>query len=197
MGKVPLRYQPGEGWMYSVATDVCGALVEVLSGQSFDRFLRERILDPLGMHDTAFSVPGPKLARFAACYRRSRDKRLLLSDDPHTSAFREEPTFFSGGGGLVGTTADYLRFCEMLRRHGELDGVRILSPRAVRLMRANHLPAGQDIARLSRGLFVEPGNEGIGFGLGVATMIDPVRAGSLSDAEYYWGGAQISCGDAA
>lgn len=188
VGRVPLRYQPGEGWMYSVASDVCGALVEAISGQRFDRFLDERIFAPLGMRDTGFSVPQEKLARFAACYRRNSSKQLALSDDPRTSSYAAPAGFLSGGGGLVSTTADYFRFCEMLRRGGELDGVRLLSPRTVQLMSSNHLPGGVDMARAAQGLFVEPGNEGIGYGLGFATTIDAVAAGSLGEGDIYWAG---------
>jgi CubicO group peptidase (beta-lactamase class C family) len=188
VAQVPLRYQPGEGWMYSVASDVCGALVEAISGQRFDRFLEERIFAPLGMRDTGFSVPKDKLSRFAACYRRTSNKQLALSDDPQTSSYGVPPEFLSGGGGLVSTTADYYRFCEMLRRGGELNGVRLLSPRTVRLMSSNHLPGGSDIAQAAKGLFVEPGNEGIGYGLGFATTIDAVAASSLGQGDIYWAG---------
>jgi CubicO group peptidase (beta-lactamase class C family) len=189
LAQVPLRYQPGERWMYSLSTDVCGALVEALSGQRFDAFLQENIFGPLGMHDTSFFVPDSKLDRFAACYRRGPDKRLQLTDDPQTSAYREPPAFLSGGGGLASTIADYYRFCEMLRRGGEIDGVRILAPRTVQLMTRNHLPGGQDLTALALGNFSETSNEGVGFGLGFAATFDPVRAGSLSTGEFYWGGA--------
>jgi CubicO group peptidase (beta-lactamase class C family) len=189
LGYVPLRYQPGERWMYSLATDVCGALVERIARQPFDKFLQENILEPLGMHDTSFSVPDSKLDRFAACYRRKADKSLELSDDPQTSAYRKPPKFLSGGGGLVSTMADYHRFCEMLRRGGELDGQRILAPRTLRLMHANHLPANQDLTQLAIGSFSETANEGIGFGLGFASVSDPAKAGSVSRGDYYWGGA--------
>jgi CubicO group peptidase (beta-lactamase class C family) len=175
--------------MYSLSTDVCGALVEAISGMSFDRFLHERIFGPLGMRDTGFSVPPEKLARFAACYRRGEDKRLELADDPQTSLYREHPKFISGGGGLVSTIADYHRFAEMLRRGGELDGAHILAPRTLRLMRQNHLPGGQDLTQLAIGAFSETANEGVGFGLGFAATIDSVAAGSLSHGEFYWGGA--------
>lgn len=188
VARVPLLYQPGEGWMYSVASDLCGALVESISGQRFDQFLAERIFGPLGMRDTGFSVPAAKLSRFAACYRRSSDKRLVLSDDPQTSSYGTPPQFLSGGGGLVSTISDYYRFCEMLRRGGALDGVRLLAPRTLRLMSSNHLPGRCDIAQATRGLLAEPGNEGVGYGLGFATTIDAVAAGSLGQGDIYWAG---------
>ena len=128
LAEVPLHYTPGERWMYSYATDVCGHLVEALSGLPLDRYFEEHIFGPLGMWDTAFSVASGKVERFAANYERGPDKTLRLLDDPQGSPYRVHPTFFSGGGGLTGTTADYLRFCEMLRRGGELDGARILGP---------------------------------------------------------------------
>ena len=130
LSQVPLRYQPGTAWMYSLATDVCGALVEIISGKPFARYLDEVIFQPLGMKDTAFQVAPDKKDRFAANYQRGPDKGLKLIDDPETSAYNFEPGFKSGGGGLTGTSADYLRFCEMLRRGGELDGHRVLGKRA-------------------------------------------------------------------
>jgi CubicO group peptidase (beta-lactamase class C family) len=189
LAQVPLRYQPGERWMYSLSTDVCAALVEALSGKRFDRYLQETIFDPLNMKDTGFVVPADKLSRFAACYKRGADKSLLLSDDPESSGFRREPKLYSGGGGLTSTLADYFRFCEMLRRGGELDGARILGPRTLNLMRLNHLPGGSDLARVALGAFSETSNEGVGFGLGFASTIDQVAAASPSLGDYYWGGA--------
>ena len=189
LAKVPLRYQPGERWMYSLSTDVCGALVEKISGQRFDRYLKETIFEPLGMKDTAFAVPDGKLDRFTASYRRAADKTLKLLDDPETSDYRREPNFHSGGGGLVGTTEDYLRFCEMLRRGGEFEGARILGPRTIALMHRNHLKDGQDLTQMAVGGFSETANEGVGFGLGFASTLDEVKAGALGDGDYYWGGA--------
>jgi CubicO group peptidase (beta-lactamase class C family) len=128
-------------------------------------------------------------ARFAACYRRAEDKSLVLEDDPTTSRFLKEPTFLGGGGGLTGTIADYLRFCEMLRRGGELDGVRIIGPRTLDLMRMNHLPGGGDLASLAIGGFSESAYEGVGFGLGFASSLDQTITQSLGVGDFYWGGA--------
>jgi len=189
LGRVPLRYQPGERWMYSLSTDVCGALVEKISGKPFDVYLQETIFEPLGMKDTAFHVTDDRIDRFAANYRRAADKSLQLADDPQTSDYRHAPTFPSGGGGLTGTTEDYLRFCEMLRRGGELDGARILGPRTIAMMHMNHLKGGADLTRMAIGGFSETANEGVGFGLGFASTMDEVSTGGLGAGDYYWGGA--------
>jgi CubicO group peptidase (beta-lactamase class C family) len=189
LARVPLRYQPGERWMYSLSTDVCGALVEKISGQRFDAYLAEHVFGPLGMKDTSFVVAPDKAGRFCANYRRAPDKTLQLIDDPAKSDYLAEPTFFSGGGGLTGTTEDYLRFCEMLRRGGELDGERVLGPRTIALMHRNHLKGGQDLTQMAVGGFSETANEGVGFGLGFATTLDTVKSGSIAAGDYYWGGA--------
>jgi len=189
LAKVPLRYQPGERWMYSLSTDVCGYLVEAISGKRFDRYLQEEIFDPLKMKDTSFVVSPDKLDRFAANYQRRADKTLKLVDDPATSTYLKEPSFFSGGGGLTGTTADYMRFCEMLRRGGELDGERVLGPRTIEMMHKNHLAGGKDLTQMAIGGFSETANKGVGFGLGFASTMDQVTAGVLGEGDYYWGGA--------
>lgn len=189
LAQVPLRYQPGQAWMYSLATDVCGALVEVISGVPFAQYLQDNIFGPLGMKDTSFFVGPDKVDRFAANYERGPDKKLKLLDDPTTSAFISEPGFKSGGGGLTGTSADYLRFCEMLRRGGELDGARILGPRTIEIMHMNHLPGGKDLTQLAIGGFSETANEGVGFGLGFASTMGQVQTGTLGTGDYYWGGA--------
>ncbi len=189
LGQVPLRYQPGTAWMYSLATDVCGALVEIISGKPLAQYLQDTIFGPLGMKDTSFVVAPDKVDRFAANYQREPDKSLKLIDDPQTSAFTKEPGFKSGGGGLTGTSADYMRFCEMLRRGGELDGHRVLGPRTIEIMHMNHLPDGKDLTQLAIGGFSETANEGVGFGLGFASTMSQVATGSLGAGDYYWGGA--------
>lgn len=189
LGRLPLRYQPGRQWMYSLATDVIGALVQRLSGQRFDRFLQDQILDPLGMADTAFHVRAENAGRFAACYARRADKTTVLQDDPATSPYLQAPVFLSGGGGLVSTMTDYHRFCEMLRRGGELDGMRIVGPRTLAFMTRNHLIGGACLAEIALDSFSETTPAGVGFGLGFAMTVDGVRAGSPSEGDYYWGGA--------
>jgi CubicO group peptidase (beta-lactamase class C family) len=180
LAKIPLLFSPGERWQYSVSVDVQGYLVEKLSGQPFPEFLRQRVFAPLGMSDTAFYVPSEKQDRFAGFY--VYDKEGRLSPYPRREGAPPEymtmPTLPSGGGGLVSTATDYLRFCQMLLNEGELDGQRILSPLSVRLMRTNMLPAS---ART-----MAPGT---GFGLDFAVVEDPVAAGGFGGAgTYYWGG---------
>ena len=187
----PLEFHPGTHWLYSVSTDVCGRLVEIISGQRLDDYLRETIFSPLGMTDTGFSVPDSEVGRFAACYRRDTGKALVLIDDPLRSGYRSEPTFLSGGGGLVSTTADYLRFCRMLGNGGHLDGARVLGRKTVELMTANHLPADGDLASVALpGGYGEVGMAGMGFGLTVAVAKTPVATQVIGSAgEYMWGGA--------
>ncbi len=187
----PLEFHPGTHWFYSVSTDVCARLVEIISGQRFDDYLRETLFEPLGMSDTAFMVPDGKVARFAACYRRDAGKKLVLSDDPQRSGYRREPSFLSGSGGLVSTTPDYLRFCQMLLGGGEVDGVRILGRKTVELMTSNHLPAGGDLQSVALpGAYGEVGFAGMGFGLTVAVAQAPTATQVIgSPGEFMWGGA--------
>jgi CubicO group peptidase (beta-lactamase class C family) len=187
---LPLEYSPGDAWIYSVAIDVVGYLIERVSGQSYAAFVREKILAPLKMVDTDFQVAAGKRERFAACYML-KDGKLDLFDDPQNSPWFAPPKLESGGGGLAGTANDYLRFCRMLLNKGELDGVRLLSPKTVQLMTANHLPRLQEIADLSPAAdaFNESGYRGIGFGLGVAVTLDPARVGIPgTPGEFAWGG---------
>jgi len=187
---LPLEYSPGDAWIYSVAIDVVGYLIERVSGQSYAAFVREKILAPLKMIDTDFQVAAGKRQRFAACYIL-KDGKLDLFDDPQNSPWFAPPKLESGGGGLAGTAYDYLRFCRMLLNKGELDGVRLLSPKTVQLMTANHLPGAKEIADLSPAAdaFNESGYRGIGFGLGVAVTLDPARVGIPgTPGEFAWGG---------
>ncbi len=187
LGRVPLVCQPGTAWNYSVSTDVLGRLVEVVSGQSFDRFLQEQILAPLGMVDTAFAVPADRLARFAALYRAGEGGGMELSETPAESRFVGAVATFSGGGGLVSTVGDYFRFTEMLRRKGTFEGVRLLGRKTVEYMTRNHLPG--DLAAIGQPTFSETSFAGIGFGLGFSVMLDPAKAEVVgSPGEYAWGG---------
>jgi CubicO group peptidase (beta-lactamase class C family) len=187
LAKLPLEFSPGTAWNYSVSTDVLGYLVGKISGVPFEQFLQQRILGPLGMVDTAFHVPEAKASRFAQCYMNSPAGKLLPLAG-HT--FREPPSAPSGGGGLVSTAGDYMRFCEAMRRGGARGDVRLLGPKTVKLMRSNHLPGGRDLADISVSMFTEAAYRGVGFGLGLAMTTDVARtgiAGSLG--EYWWGGA--------
>ncbi len=190
---IPLRQQPGTMWHYSVAADVQGYLVEVLSGQKLDAFLQKRLFEPLGMVDTGFFVPKPKVSRLAQLYIYGKDGGLLppsrfdenpmhiggvlINSDEVVTRYLTSPALLSGGGGLVSTAADYLRFAQMLLNGGELDGVRILSPLTVDVMRRNQLP--REVKEIS---------PGVGFGLDFAVVDDPVAADGISQGEYFWAG---------
>ena len=183
----PLLFQPGTEWNYSVATDVLGRVVEVVSGMSLDRFFAERILGPLGMADTGFTVPDGKRDRLAALYANVPGKQPARAD-----AFPPDPAtqnFFAGGAGLFSTTADYARFTSMLLNRGELDGVRLLGSRTVDHMTRNHLPGGRTIAEIGRPFDTVTALDGLGFGLGFSVLVDPVANGSIaSPGEFGWGG---------
>jgi len=185
---MPLLAQPGAAWNYSIATDVVGQLVAVLSGRGFGDFLHDRVLAPLGMSDTAFYCPPEKQGRFAANYGRGQDGKLALVDDPATGRFAQPRAIQSGGGGLVSTAGDYLRFCRMMLGGGALNGERLLGRKAVALMTSNHLRG--DMAAMGQARFSESSYEGIGFGLGFSVMLDPARAQIVgTPGEYAWGGA--------
>lgn len=188
LAELPLIAQPGAEWNYSVATDVLGYLVQVIAGQRFDDFLEERIIRPLGMVDTAFHVPANKLSRFACNYNVEADGSLKLIDSPAKSHFTTKRDIVSGGGGLVSTAADYMRFSQMMLNKGELDGVRLLGRKTVELMTSNHLRG--DMADMGQPRFSESSYEGIGFGLGFSVTLDPAKAQILgTPGEYAWGGA--------
>jgi CubicO group peptidase (beta-lactamase class C family) len=191
LATAPLRFHPGSHWLYSLGTDVCARLVEVISGRPFDEYLQTEIFEPLGMVDTGFSVPDAALGRFAANYGRNARKELVLIDDPETSAYRRQPTFLSGGGGLVSTVVDYLRFAQMLANGGELDGRRVLGPKTVELMTLNHLPGGAAMSEFALpGGYGEVGFDGMGFGLTMAVGLGPAATGVIGSAgEFMWGGA--------
>jgi CubicO group peptidase (beta-lactamase class C family) len=187
---IPLLYVPGTGWTYSVATDVLGRLVEVVSGQSLDQFFTERIFGPLGMTDTSFWADGERAARLATVYGRDPADGKLVRDDAATAHGTEPPEFLSGGGGLVGSAADYHRFTQFLVRHGELDGVRLLGARTLDLMFRNHLPGGASYTALQPQPPSWPQAPGLGFGLGLAVVTDPAAAGTPASAGTgFWSGA--------
>jgi CubicO group peptidase (beta-lactamase class C family) len=184
---LPLRFQPGTAWGYGVSTDVLGRVVEVVSGQSLDAFVRDRILAPLGMKDTRWWVEGADTDRLAALYAAYQGQAVRY-DVLGTAALRR-PAMLSGGGGLISTAADYWQFIRMLLGSGAVDGTRLLAPRTVELMTRNHLPGGRDLAALNSGGFAETIFDGIGFGLGFATTMDQIPGKTASSpGEFYWGG---------
>ncbi len=186
LADVPLDHHPGARWTYGVSNDVLGHLVEVLSGKTFDVFLRERLFEPLAMHDTFFQVPDDKLSRYLPCYEQE-DEGFRRVDGIEDSVFAKDVTCFSGGGGLLSTLNDYHRFAEMLRRRGELGGERVLGSRTVDYMAMNHLPG--DLTEMGQATWNETTFEGIGFGLGVSVVIDPAKAQVMaSKGEHAWGG---------
>lgn len=189
LAELPLEFSPGTHWNYSVSTDVIGYLVEVISGQSFDAYLRDHIFEPLGMQDTSFIISDDRLSRLAHCYTLQPGGQLALLDAPETSEYRQR-SFWSGGGGLLSTAQDYFRFTSMLLNRGELDGVRLLGRKTLELMTKNHLPGAQDLTQLAQpGMFTEVAYSGVGFGLGFSVMQDPSRAQVVgTPGEYAWGG---------
>ena len=183
----PLVFQPGTRWNYSVSTDVLGRLVEIWSGVALDAFFDERIFGPLGMRDTGFHVREGQAHRLASNYVQADDGGVRLADAAAQSRFLEPAVTLSGGGGLVSTAADYLRFMRLLRGRGTLEGTRLLGRKSVELMTTNHLPG--DLADMGQPRFAEMPFAGIGFGLGVSVLLDPARARILgSPGEYAWGG---------
>jgi CubicO group peptidase (beta-lactamase class C family) len=180
LSKIPLLYQPGSNWVYSVSVDIQGYLVEVLSGKPFNIFLKERIFDPLKMYDTDFYVPSEKSSRVAQLYGYDDKGKIISQPGPGFDNVSSKPyKFFSGGAGLVSSPMDYMRFCQMLLNGGELDGVRILSPLTVDLMHRNQLP--KELGEM------HPGS-GKGFGLDFQVVIDPVEAECYSKGEFSWSG---------
>jgi CubicO group peptidase (beta-lactamase class C family) len=187
LADIPLLFHPGSRYHYSVAVDVTGAVVERLSGQRFDEFLRTQLFEPLGMHDTFFDVPQEKRSRLGTNHRHDGE-RLHVLPVPNYPRW-DNTTFFSGGGGLVSTAADYMRFAEMLRNGGASNGVRILSPKTVEYMTMDHLPAAVSATGTGESLVIG-GAGGAGFGLGFGVSRDPVRSAVIgSPGEYSWGGA--------
>ena len=204
LATVPLLCQPGSQWNYSVSTDVLGKLVEIWSDRTLEQFFSERLFEPLGMVDTGFHVKEENHDRFSALYEPLVGPSMgsLKGPDPaerHGLKLREpynespylKPTkHYSGGGGLVSTMNDYARFCQMLMSGGELEGARILSPATIRHMRMNHLPDNKDMAAMGQPVWSETNYDGIGFGLGFAVVMDPVKASIIaSPGEHHWGGA--------
>ena len=213
LSELPLLFSPGTRWSYSVATDVLGCIIEVISGKRLDQYFADEILAPLGMVDTAFTIARDKVERFAANYERD-GAGFRLIDQPSESSYLLQPKLPSGGGGLISTASDYLRFAQMLLNKGEFKGERILGRRTIELMTSIHLPGGCDLANMGYaihserrsegvgmglgarhnlrrgGARTETRHEGVGFGLGGSVLLDPAAAQILaSPGEFAWGGA--------
>jgi CubicO group peptidase (beta-lactamase class C family) len=186
VAKLPLLYQPGEGWVYSVSVDIQGYLVEKLSGKSFPDFLRERIFLPLGMKDTGFYVPADKLGRVASVYQS--DATASATAMPQDPGISQPPGMPSGGGGLYSTAGDYLRFAQMVLNGGELNGVRLVAPSTIELMRTNHL--SDDVKNAKKfGIGLYQMQPGLGFGYDFAVLEDPLRLGSTAGkGTFLWDG---------
>jgi CubicO group peptidase (beta-lactamase class C family) len=187
---MPLLFEPGTEWNYSHATDVVARIVEIVCGRPLDELFADRIFGPLGMLDTGFSVSDDDCVRLAALNLCDPETGKSVPSPEADLISTRRPRFFAGGHGLVSTAADYHRFTQMLLRRGELDGVRLLAPRTVDLMTANHLPGNATLTDFGRSLGLLVGNEGRGFGFGVAPLVDPIAAKNFSSAgEYTWSGA--------
>lgn len=209
LAELPLIAQPGTQWNYSVASDVLGRLVEVWSGKSLAEFFSAEIFIPLGMTDTGFHVEPENHSRFSSLYGPevgggmssvasasapaidAADRGgLKLLESSTTSSYLQPATLYSGGGGLTGSMGDYGRFCQMLLNGGELDGKRLLGRKTVEFMRLNQLPDNRDMAAMGQPVWSETSYDGIGFGLGWAVVLDPVKAHIItSPGEHHWGGA--------
>jgi CubicO group peptidase (beta-lactamase class C family) len=185
LGQIPLPFDPGTDWQYGAGIDVLGHVVEVVSGKPLDEFLSRRIFEPLGMTDTGFYVPQEKQERFATNYYSDGKGRMIIKDDPTKSGYLRKPGLLSGGGGLVGTASDYMRFLLMVTGDGEFNGQRILSKESVNLMRTDQVPKMAGWVK-----FGEEERTGVGYGLGFSVTVEPHKANPHAKKnEYGWGGA--------
>ena len=190
LSQIPLEFSPGDRWNYSVSTDVCGYLVEIISGRPFDAFLKEVIFEPLGMVNTGFYVKETEKDRLAASYQYNENGPPLRIGDFEGGDYTRNPRFLSGGGGLVSTLDDYMAFCQMLLANGTFKGEMILGRKTIDLMGANHLANGVDLEHVAFGRWSETQYRGVGFGLGFSVLLDPAASQvSGSKGELAWGGA--------
>lgn len=188
LGQMPLKFEPGTRWNYGVSTDVVGRLVEVISGKPLDVFLEEVILGPLGMTDTSFEISSEKKTRLSASYTPSKSGKLNLVDSAEKSIYSAgNVQGFSGGGGLLSTVSDYLKFADMIRLRGRFGKDQLLGSRTVDFMTQNHMPG--DLASMGQPVFSEVSFAGVGFGLGGWVMLDPTKAQMMgSPGDFGWGG---------
>ncbi len=190
LSQIPLEFSPGDRWNYSVSTDVCGYLVEIISGRPFDAFLKEVIFEPLGMVDTGFYVKETEKDRLAASYQYNENGPPIRVGDFEGGDYTRNPSFFSGGGGLVSTLDDYMAFCQMILGNGTFKDEMILGRKTIDLMGANHLANGVDLEHVAFGRWSETQYRGVGFGLGFSVLLDPAASQvSGSKGELAWGGA--------
>ncbi len=202
LAELPLLFSPGTEWSYSVATDVCGRLVEIIGGKPLDEFFAQNIFEALGMTDTSFWVDEDKADRFTSNYTvpslspfgvpdgAEGDDMVMFDDGSPGTGYRSKPVFLSGGGGLVSTLDDYHRFCSMLLNGGEFNGERILGRKTIEYATRNHLGSGGDLASMGQPVFSETNYEGTGFGLGFSVVMDAARSAVIgSEGSYAWGGA--------
>lgn len=191
LGEQPLLFDPGTAWNYSISTDVCGAVIEAITGQTLAQAMSERVFEPLEMFETGFHVPEDAVDRFTSLYARNpTDGSMMRIDKPARSSYLRPPTFLSGGGGLVSTIGDYQKFASMLLANGVGNGNRIIGRRTLEYMATNHLPGGRLLNDLGQSVFAEVAMDGMGFGLGFSVVEDPAANGSLcSPGEFAWGGA--------
>jgi len=190
LGGLPLLFDPGTAWNYSMSTDVCGRLIEVIGGCSLDEYLEENIFKPLGMEDTGFFVTEDKVDRFTSNYILGSDRSLERIDPAEDSPYLKERLFLSGGGGLISTTDDYQKFVNMLLNAGAFGEEQIIGRRTLELMTMNHLPLGKLLNEVGQSTFSETALAGMGFGLGFSVLMDPAaNAGLGTIGEFAWGGA--------
>ena len=187
---IPLLFQPGSAWAYGMSTDVCGRIVEVVSGQPLDEYFREHVFEPLGMDRTDFWVPQDRIEGLTTNYMRNQEKQLQAIDRPGRTTYDRRPEYLSGAGGLVSVAADYQRFAQMLLNGGDYDGARVIGRKTLEYMTLNHLPGGRTLNDFGQSLWAETAMEGTGFGLGFAVLTDPAANQSLTSVgQYEWGGA--------
>ena len=190
LGGLPLLFDPGTAWNYSMSTDVCGRLIEVIGGCGLDEYLKENIFDRLDMSDTGFFIPEDKIDRFTSTYILGEDRSLQIIDPAEDSPYQKERLFLSGGGGLISTTDDYQKFVNMLLNMGSFEEDQIIGRRTLELMTMNHLPQGKLLNEVGRSTFSETALSGMGFGLGFSVLMDPAaNAGLGTIGEFAWGGA--------
>ena len=188
---IPLEFSPGEYFNYSISTDILGFIIERISGMTLEEYLSEKIIDPLGMNDTTFHIDKSKLDRFSSCYIYDEiADKYILQDDSIETSYLEKPRSFSGGGGLLSTIDDYMKFCNLIQNNGSADKENIIGSRTLDYMISNQLNHGEDLHQIGKGRWGKEEFKGVGFSLGGSVVLDPVENMSIrSKGEFAWGGA--------